>query len=64
MAESTPISAPVRGHSGARLAADKDQQIDLSARDSQAVAKAFVDPSPVNDRLRETVRRYRNAIGV
>ena len=40
------------------------QRIDLSVRDSQAFVNALIKPQPVNDRLRDTVRRYRRATGV
>jgi len=35
--------------------------LELSARDAQAFAEAFANPKPMNPRLRETVRRYREA---
>lgn len=38
--------------------AEGQQTITLSDRDSQAFARALTMPAPVNDRLRETVRRY------
>jgi uncharacterized protein (DUF1778 family) len=37
------------------------QDITLSDRDSQAFVRAVTMPTPVNDRLRDTVRRYREA---
>jgi len=43
----------------ARRAIDEHQRLDLSVRDSQAFVEALLAPRPVNDRLRETVRRYR-----
>ena len=45
----------------ARRAIDEHQRLDLSARDSQAFMQALLDPQPVNERLRDTVRRYREA---
>ncbi|HLY54631.1 MAG TPA: DUF1778 domain-containing protein [Stellaceae bacterium] len=48
----------------ARRAIEEHQRIDLSIRDSEAVVEALLDPKPVNDRLRDTVRRYREATGV
>jgi uncharacterized protein (DUF1778 family) len=48
----------------ARRAIEEHRQIELSVRDSQAFVDALLNPKPVNDRLRETVRRYRNATGV
>ena len=48
----------------ARRAIEEHQRLDLSVRDSQAFVKALISPQPVNDRLRETVRRYRRVTGV
>jgi len=48
----------------ARRAIEEHQRLDLTMRDSQAFVDALVNPQPVNDRLRETVRRYRQATGV
>lgn len=47
----------------ARVTADH-QRLTLSVRDSQVFVEALTDPRPVNDRLRETVRRYRQAASV
>lgn len=47
----------------ARRAIQEHQQLELSVRDSEAFVEAFLRPKPVNDRLRETVRRYREATG-
>ncbi len=41
-----------------------DGGIKLSARDTQAFVQAILEPVPVNQRLRETVQRYREATGV
>ncbi len=49
---------------GARRAIEEHQRIDLSLRDSHAFVEALIKPRPVNDRLRDTVRRYRRATGV
>ncbi|WP_115504249.1 DUF1778 domain-containing protein [Mesorhizobium sanjuanii] len=35
------------------------KRLDLSVRDSQAFVDALVSPKAVDDRLRETVARYR-----
>jgi uncharacterized protein (DUF1778 family) len=43
----------------ARRTIEEHQRIDLSLRDSQLFAEALLEPTPVNDRLRETARRYR-----
>jgi len=48
----------------ARRAIEEHQRLDLSVRDSQAFVEALVNPQPVNDRLRDTVQRYRRANGV
>ena len=47
----------------ARRAIEEHQRLDLSVRDSRAFVDALINPQPVNDRLRETVRRYRQATG-
>lgn len=47
----------------ARRAIEEHQRLDLSVRDSRAFVNALINPQPVNDRLRETVRRYRQATG-
>ena len=48
----------------ARRAIEEHRQLELSVRDSQAFVDALLDPRPVNDRLHDTVRRYREATGV
>ena len=48
----------------ARRAIEDHQRLDLSVRDSEAFVQAMLNPQPVNDRLRDTVRRYRRATGV
>lgn len=48
----------------ARRAIEEHQRLDLSIRDSQAFVDALTNPQPVNDRLRDTVQRYRRATGV
>ncbi len=48
----------------ARRAIEEHQRLDLSVRDTQAFVDALVNPQPVNERLRDTVRRYRQATGV
>ncbi|GAA3102594.1 hypothetical protein GCM10010520_54670 [Rhizobium viscosum] len=48
----------------AQRAIQEHQRLDLSVRDSQTFVEALVNPPSVNDRLRETVRRYRQATGV
>ncbi|MDQ0472277.1 type II toxin-antitoxin system TacA family antitoxin [Labrys wisconsinensis] len=47
----------------ARRAIEEHQRIELSLRDSQAFVAALLDPQPVNERLRDTVRRYRDLTG-
>jgi uncharacterized protein (DUF1778 family) len=48
----------------ARRAIEAHQQLELSVRDSQAFVEALLNPKSVNARLRDTVRRYRQASGV
>jgi len=47
----------------ARRAIEKYQQLELSVRDSEAFVEALLNPKPVNDRLRDTIRRYRETTG-
>lgn len=47
----------------ARRAIEEHRQLELSVRDSEAFVEALLNPKPVDDRLRETVRRYREASG-
>lgn len=48
----------------ARREIEEHHHLKLSVRDSEAVVDAFLNPKPVNDRLRDTVRRYRESAGV
>jgi len=48
----------------ARRAIEEYQRLELSVRDSEAFVEALLNPKPVNDRLRDTIRRYREATGV
>lgn len=48
----------------ARRAIEEHQRLALSVRDSEAFVDALLKPTPVNDRLRDTVRRYRARAGV
>lgn len=48
----------------ARRAIEEHHQLSLSVRDSEAFVAALLDPAPVNARLRDTVRRYRESVGV
>lgn len=48
----------------ARRAIEEHSQLALSVRDSEAFVDALLNPKPVNDRLRDTVRRYRERAGV
>ncbi len=43
----------------ARRAIEEHRQLELSVRDSEAFVEALLNPEPVNDRLQDTVRRYR-----
>lgn len=51
-------------HDAARRAIEEHNQLALSVRDSEAFVDALLNPKPVNDRLRDTVRRYRERAGV
>lgn len=48
----------------ARRTIEEHRQLELSVRDSEAFVRALVEPRPVNDRLRDTVRRFREKTGV
>ena len=48
----------------ARRTIEEQQRLDLSLRDREAFVDALLHPRPVNDRLRDTVRRYRDLTGV
>ncbi|TXH36471.1 MAG: DUF1778 domain-containing protein [Rhodospirillaceae bacterium] len=48
----------------ARRAIEEHSQLALSVRDSEAFVDALLSPKPINDRLRDTVRRYRERAGV
>lgn len=48
----------------ARRAIEEHQRLDLSVRDSEAFIDALLNPQPASERLRETVRHYRQATGV
>jgi uncharacterized protein (DUF1778 family) len=48
----------------ARRAIEQHQQLELSVRDSEAFVEALLNPQPINDRLRDTIRRYRETTGV
>ena len=48
----------------ARRAIEEHHRLALSVRDSEAFVDALMNPQPVNDRLRDTVRRYREKAGV
>jgi len=47
----------------ARRAIAEHSQITLSVRDSETFVDALLHPKPVNARLRETIRRYREKTG-
>lgn len=47
-----------------RRTPEADEIIRLSAGDSQALVLALSEQTPVNERLRETIKRYREATGV
>lgn len=43
----------------ARRAIEEHSQLVLSVRDSETFVDALLDPRPVDDRLQDTIRRYR-----
>lgn len=55
---------PTSMQEAARRAIEDYRQFELSVRDSEAFVEALLSPKPVNMRLRDTVRRYREAAGV
>lgn len=48
----------------ARRAIEEYQHLTLSMRDATAFVDALVEPQPVNDRMHDTIRRYREKTGV
>jgi uncharacterized protein (DUF1778 family) len=54
---------PTSVQDAARRAIEAHQQLELSVRDSDAFVEALLNPKPVNDRLRDTIRRYRETTG-
>ena len=48
----------------ARKAIEDHERLDLSLKDSRAFVAALMEPQPVNDRLRDTIDRYRQKTGV
>ncbi len=48
----------------ARRAIEEHRLLELSVRDSEAFVAALLRSKPVNSRLRDTVRRYRDMTGV
>ena len=48
----------------ARRAIEEYQHLELSVGDSQAFVQALVEPRPVNERLGDTVLRYRERTGL
>lgn len=47
-----------------KLHIEKAGSLNLSVDDRKVFVEALIKPQPVNDRLRDTVRRYRQAAGV
>lgn len=48
----------------ARRTIEEHQRLELSTRDAEAFVTALLEPQPVNRRLRESVRRYRQHNGI
>ncbi len=53
-----------RSQEEALRAIEDDGRLDLSMRDSAVFVEALLNPQPVNDRMRDTVRRYRRQTGI
>ncbi|WP_210238236.1 DUF1778 domain-containing protein [Mesorhizobium sp. M2E.F.Ca.ET.209.01.1.1] len=47
-----------------KLHVEDAPDLNLSVNDRKVFTEALTNPRPVNDRLRDTVRRYRQATGV
>ncbi|WP_245436107.1 DUF1778 domain-containing protein [Mesorhizobium tamadayense] len=47
-----------------KLSIEDQRDLDLSANDRRVFVEALINPRPVNERLRDTVRSYRDATGV
>jgi uncharacterized protein (DUF1778 family) len=43
---------------------EEHERLDLSPNDSRIFVEALINPRSVNDRLRDTVRRYREPTGI
>lgn len=54
MAENTTVSTQEE-----KLSIEDERRFDLSVNDRRAFVEALINPGPVNERLRDTVRRYR-----
>jgi uncharacterized protein (DUF1778 family) len=52
-----------RVQGAAKWTVETHETIILSTGDSRAFVEAMLDPRPVNDRLRNSVRRYRELTG-
>ncbi|HEX6861154.1 MAG TPA: DUF1778 domain-containing protein [Caulobacteraceae bacterium] len=48
----------------AQRAIETHERLTLTIRDRHAFVDALLNPKPVNDRLRDTVERYRRATGL
>ncbi|MER9584362.1 DUF1778 domain-containing protein [Mesorhizobium sp. M0276] len=48
----------------ADMNAEEHERLDLSPNDSRFFIEALINPRSANDRLRDTVRRYREPTGV
>ncbi|ESY76302.1 hypothetical protein X740_29665 [Mesorhizobium sp. LNHC221B00] len=57
----TQEEKPMREETGAN--AEDRQWLSLSSNDRRIFVEALINPQPVNDRLRDTVRRHRQATG-
>lgn len=48
----------------ARRAIEEHDVLELSVRDGRTFVQTLLEPRPLNDRLLETIRRYRERTGV
>jgi uncharacterized protein (DUF1778 family) len=60
---STQAKKPMR-ETQADVNTEEHSRFDLSINDSRIFVEALINPRSVNDRLRDTVRRYRHVTGI
>jgi len=62
--DKTAANVPFGEDDSASPGRPRQQRLVLSRRDTDAFVKALLNPQPVNARLRETVRRYREIMSI